>query len=104
MLRKAGLPAQAADAGKMISMLDRDHDGVISYQEFCRFCCLLPSAQVQQIIALLFEQNRLCFYRKDILIAYMLAALFREFQVILVDLLRLPAPISAKSKTCSQIP
>lgn len=46
MLRKAGLPAQAGDAGKMISMLDKDHDGIISYQEFCRFCCLLPSAQV----------------------------------------------------------
>lgn len=47
VLRKAGLPAQNGDASKMISMLDKDHDGVISYQEFCRFCCLLPSAQVR---------------------------------------------------------
>ena len=46
VLKRAGLPAREEDAQQMINMLDKDHDGVISYQEFCRFSCLLPSAQV----------------------------------------------------------
>ena len=47
MLKKAGLSAASADdAHHMINLLDKDHDGVISYDEFCRFACLLPAAQV----------------------------------------------------------
>ncbi|KAK9813123.1 hypothetical protein WJX72_009417 [[Myrmecia] bisecta] len=45
-LQHAGLPAGRDDAHKMIQLLDRNKDGVITYDEFRRFVCLLPAAQV----------------------------------------------------------
>ncbi|KAK9838222.1 hypothetical protein WJX84_010632 [Apatococcus fuscideae] len=45
-LKKAGLPARPEDAKKMIDLLDRDHDGRVSFDEFQRYICLLPAAQV----------------------------------------------------------
>lgn len=45
-LKKAGLPAKPEDAKKMIDLLDRDHDGRVSFDEFQRYLCLLPAAQV----------------------------------------------------------
>ena len=30
----------------MIDLLDRDHDGRVSFDEFQRYLCLLPAAQV----------------------------------------------------------
>lgn len=46
-LKKAGLPAKPEDAKKMIDLLDRDHDGRVSFDEFQRYLCLLPAAQVR---------------------------------------------------------
>ena len=45
-LKKAGLPACPEDARKMINLLDRNHDGRVSFEEFQRYLCLLPAAQV----------------------------------------------------------
>ena len=45
-LKRAGLPASAADCERMVGMLDQDNQGGVSFQDFARFVALLPEAQV----------------------------------------------------------
>ena len=46
-LKKQWLPLEHSDAERMVHLLDRDHNNEISYQEFRRFCFLLPSEVVE---------------------------------------------------------
>lgn len=46
-LQSMGLPAKADDSFKMIQLLDNTATSTVSYKEFCRFACLLPSAQLE---------------------------------------------------------
>ena len=46
VLHKMGLNINERDARKMIRLLDVSGDELISYEEFRRFACWLPSAQV----------------------------------------------------------
>lgn len=45
--RHFGIPATAADAQRMVTLLDVSQDKEVSYDEFCRFIIMLPASQVR---------------------------------------------------------
>eukprot|EP00892_Ulva_mutabilis_P000936 jgi/Ulvmu1/10843/UM007_0017.1 len=46
-LRDMGMSAQPEDARRMIRLLDRNCDDAITFEEFCRFACMLPRNQIE---------------------------------------------------------
>ena len=47
-LERAGVQVPPGDAGRMVALLDANRDGVVTFDEFKKYLCLLPSAQVKQ--------------------------------------------------------
>jgi len=47
-VRQLGLKAEGRDAAQMIRLLDANHDGVVSYEEFRAYLSLLPAAQLRE--------------------------------------------------------
>lgn len=45
-LKKMGMKPKQADARRMIQLLDVNCDHSITFQEFCRFACMLPRIQL----------------------------------------------------------
>lgn len=44
-MKRKWLPVDAQNAGRMIHLLDKDHDGAVDLEEFKAFAALLPEAQ-----------------------------------------------------------
>ncbi len=48
-LKSRWLPIDHEDATRMIHLLDRDRNGMVSYEEFRSFAYLLPESQVNSL-------------------------------------------------------
>mmetsp|Transcript_19590 Transcript_19590/g.42503 ORF Transcript_19590/g.42503 Transcript_19590/m.42503 type:complete len:412 (+) Transcript_19590:207-1442(+) len=47
VMSAAGLPTTGKDIRRLMELLDKDHNDTVSYEEFRRFACMLPSWQVE---------------------------------------------------------
>ncbi len=46
VMAQAGLPTTGRDIRKVMDILDKDHDGTITYEEFRRWACMVPAGEL----------------------------------------------------------